>query len=131
MLNFKRRKTHVYYCYMGNDRTLREVLLSEDDFNEDRPIKKVDLIRYRAMLPVLNALVFFYTDAINLLAKTLGYDFLEIMDSLEKEGTYVVYCRTGRRSVRTCTLMKNAGFKNIYNLDGGLVALREFDPSLI
>lgn len=61
----------------------------------------------------------------------LAYDFLEKMDSLDQEKTYLVYCRTGRRSVRTCMLMKNGGFKRVYNLDGGLVALREFDPAVI
>ena len=61
----------------------------------------------------------------------LAYDFLEKMDELDVNKTYYVYCRTGRRSVRTCMLMKNGGFRNVYNLDGGLVALREYDASLI
>lgn len=55
----------------------------------------------------------------------LDYDFLEKMEALDTEKTYLVYCRTGRRSVRTCMLMKNSGIPNAYNLDGGLVALQE------
>lgn len=61
----------------------------------------------------------------------LDYSFLDKMDALDPKKTYLVYCRTGRRSVRTCMLMKNGGFSNVYNLDGGLVALREFDPAII
>ena len=57
----------------------------------------------------------------------LGYDFLDKMDAMDPEKTYLIYCRTGRRSVRSCTLLKNAGFDHVYNLDGGLVALQEVD----
>ncbi|MCB0630858.1 MAG: rhodanese-like domain-containing protein [Saprospiraceae bacterium] len=61
----------------------------------------------------------------------LAYDFLDKMDALDPGKTYLVYCRTGRRSVRTCMLMKNGGFEKVYNLDGGLVALREYAPAII
>ena len=50
----------------------------------------------------------------------LGEGFYDQMERLDLEKSYLIYCRSGRRSTRTCTLMKNAGFKNIYNLDGGL-----------
>lgn len=52
----------------------------------------------------------------------LGSDFLEKMETLDIEKTYLIYCRSGRRSLRTCTLLKNGGFKSIYNLTGGLNA---------
>jgi len=52
----------------------------------------------------------------------LGDNFWEQIEQLDPEKTYFVYCRTGRRSVRTCTLMKNGGFRKIYHLDGGLSA---------
>ena len=56
----------------------------------------------------------------------LGYAFLDQLEALEKDSAYFVYCRTGRRSVRTCTLMKNSGFSNVFHLDGGLLALEEY-----
>lgn len=52
----------------------------------------------------------------------LAYDFWDRIEQLDPNAQYYVYCRSGRRSVRTCTLMKNGGFKNIFNLDGGLNA---------
>ncbi|MGB3798301.1 MAG: rhodanese-like domain-containing protein [Lewinella sp.] len=55
----------------------------------------------------------------------LGSDFLEQMDKLDPQETYLVYCRSGRRSVRACTLMKNAGLKNLIHLDGGINAYSE------
>lgn len=49
-----------------------------------------------------------------------GADLIEKMDALDKSKTYLVYCRSGRRSVRVCVLMRNSGFEKIYNLDGGM-----------
>ena len=51
-----------------------------------------------------------------------GDSFLEQLDQMNVEGQYFIYCRSGRRSVRVCTLMVNSGFKNVFNLDGGLNA---------
>ena len=41
--------------------------------------------------------------------------------NLDKNATYAVYCRSGRRSAVAVDLMKKAGFKNLYNLDGGVI----------
>ena len=49
-----------------------------------------------------------------------GEAFYDQLEALDRDATYLVYCRSGRRSLRTCTLMQNSGFKNVYNLDGGL-----------
>lgn len=57
-------------------------------------------------------------DAINI--DYLSYDFWERIESLDPEKSYFVYCRSGRRSMRTCTLMHNGGFSNIFNLERGL-----------
>lgn len=50
----------------------------------------------------------------------LAYDFIDRLEELDPQATYLVYCRSGRRSIRACTLMKNSGFTQVYNLDGGL-----------
>ena len=50
------------------------------------------------------------------LSRTLSDD----IDQLDPEKTYYIYCKTGRRSLRVCTLLKNSGFKKVYNLDQGL-----------
>lgn len=52
----------------------------------------------------------------------LDYGLLDRLEQLDKEATYLVYCRTGRRSIRTCTLMQNDGFQHVFNLEGGLLA---------
>lgn len=52
----------------------------------------------------------------------LGCDFWEHLEQLDPDATYFVYCRTERRSIRACTLMKNGGFKNVFNMEGGITA---------
>jgi rhodanese-related sulfurtransferase len=58
-------------------------------------------------------------------ARHLDYlhpDFLDQLEALNREAVYLVYCRTGRRSLRVCTLMKNSGFQNVFNLESGWMA---------
>ena len=56
--------------------------------------------------------------ALNIDVKAL--DFAKKIAKLDKEGVYLVYCRGGVRSARAMNLMKEAGFKTVYNLGGGL-----------
>ena len=44
------------------------------------------------------------------------------IDLLDKEKTYLVYCRSGGRSSKTTNMMAKKGFKNVYNLLGGYKA---------
>jgi rhodanese-related sulfurtransferase len=41
--------------------------------------------------------------------------------SLDKNATYAVYCRSGNRSGQAVKIMHDAGFHNVYNLDGGVI----------
>ncbi|MEM9824758.1 MAG: rhodanese-like domain-containing protein [Bacteroidota bacterium] len=55
-------------------------------------------------------------------------DFWDQVEKLDHQRDLFVYCRTGRRSTRACTLMKNGGFDptRLYNMDGGyLLWLKE------
>ena len=50
-------------------------------------------------------------------------NFWEKIEQLDATKDILVYCRSGRRSIRVCTLMKNGGFEaaKIFNLEGGIV----------
>lgn len=52
----------------------------------------------------------------------LADDFWDRITQFCPSQHFFVYCRSGRRSIRTCTLMRNGGFEptRIFNLDGGL-----------
>jgi rhodanese-related sulfurtransferase len=55
----------------------------------------------------------------------------ERIDELHREQTLIVHCHSGRRSAEAVRLLKQRGFANVYNLQGGIDAWSEFiDPSV-
>ena len=50
----------------------------------------------------------------------LSIHLADELEALQKDKTYYVFCGTSRRSIRICIILKNAGFKQIFNLDTGL-----------
>jgi len=50
-----------------------------------------------------------------------------IVDELEafKEQEVVVYCRSGNRSGQACLILETAGFTNIVNVSGGMMAWQD------
>ena len=51
----------------------------------------------------------------------MGNKFISEIDKLDKSKSYFVYCKSGARSGQTCELMKQKGFKKVYNLEGGIL----------
>ena len=39
---------------------------------------------------------------------------------LDKEGSYLIYCRTGRRTAESLKIMRELGFAEVYNMSGGI-----------
>lgn len=52
-------------------------------------------------------------------------DFKNKLNALNKEESYVVYCRSGGRSGKTLKMMKDMEFKSVYNIEGGYNAYSE------
>jgi rhodanese-related sulfurtransferase len=48
-------------------------------------------------------------------------NFEKEISNLDKNGTYAVYCRSGNRSGQAVKVMHDAGFHNVYNLNGGVI----------
>jgi rhodanese-related sulfurtransferase len=42
-----------------------------------------------------------------------------------KDEEVIVYCRSGRRSMMACMILDQMGFKDTYNLEGGILAWQE------
>lgn len=53
-------------------------------------------------------------------------DFANKISELDKDKTYLVYCRSGNRSGKACALMGQMGFTKLYNLEGGIMAWNAF-----
>ena len=47
-------------------------------------------------------------------------NFREALDELDKSKTYLIYCRSGRRTGETLQMMKELGFDEVYNMLGGI-----------
>lgn len=49
----------------------------------------------------------------------------------DKDAEIIVYCRSGKRSERACQFLTSSGYKNVTNLEGGILAwARDIDPSM-
>jgi rhodanese-related sulfurtransferase len=46
--------------------------------------------------------------------------FKNELDKLDKNKTYLIYCRTGRRTGLTLDIMEELGFIEVYNMLGGI-----------
>lgn len=51
-------------------------------------------------------------------------DFQTQVQKLDKSKTYLVYCRSGARSSNAGNFMVTNGFKEVYNLQGGMMGWR-------
>ena len=49
-------------------------------------------------------------------------EFSSFLQSLDKNGKYLIYCRSGNRSGQALSQMKDMGFQNVSDLSGGINA---------
>ena len=49
-------------------------------------------------------------------------NFHKLVAGLDSSEPYLVYCRTGRRSLTAAQMLKELGFKRVYNLEDGINA---------
>jgi rhodanese-related sulfurtransferase len=57
------------------------------------------------------------------LGKVQSMQVEELEDLKDEE--VIVYCRSGRRSMLACLVLDQMGFKDTYNLEGGILAWME------
>jgi hydroxyacylglutathione hydrolase len=54
--------------------------------------------------------------------KTLGPELDHFLSSTDKNQAIIFICRSGARSGSATAVAMNLGFKNIYNMEGGMLA---------
>ena len=57
-------------------------------------------------------------------ADIYAYDFKDRLRKLNKDGKYLVHCRTGVRSCDAAKIMKEMNFKEIYHMHEGIQGWR-------
>ena len=50
-----------------------------------------------------------------------SFNFENEIATLDKNATYAVYCRSGNRSGQAVKVMQDAGFTNVFNMNGGVI----------
>ena len=55
-----------------------------------------------------------------LLVDYYARDFIDRLKSLERDKTYLVYCRSGNRSAKSLAMFDRLGFRQVYHLDTGI-----------
>ncbi|NJN26211.1 MAG: rhodanese-like domain-containing protein [Cyclobacteriaceae bacterium] len=58
-------------------------------------------------------------------------NFTEEINKLDKDQTYYVYCKTGIRSRNAAGYMRQAGFKNVCEIQGGILSLARTGVTLV
>ncbi len=58
----------------------------------------------------------------SVVADIRAFDFMEKIKRLDRNKTYLVYCKTGGRSSRACEAMDSMDFSRTINLLGGITA---------
>lgn len=49
-------------------------------------------------------------------------EFATEIEKLDRDKTYLLFCRSGGRSGSACGFMDSKGFTSLYNLNGGIMA---------
>ena len=57
--------------------------------------------------------------------------FVEALAELDQDATYAVYCRTGSRSLAAAETMREAGFDDVFDLEGGIVAWQSHGGEIV
>jgi len=52
-------------------------------------------------------------------------EFMSKVDSLDKNITYLIYCKAGGRSAKAAAALNSVGFKSTYSLDDGITGWQE------
>lgn len=60
----------------------------------------------------------------------LQADFKEKVANLDKDKPVMVYCKMGGRSAKAASKLKEQGFKNITDLDGGITSWKEAEKNI-
>lgn len=90
--------------------------INQSVFQEKTNQENVEILDVRTPIEVAEGFIKGATHFIDV----NGFDFTDKIEELDKSKTYLVYCRSGVRSVRACLFMHEAGFTSLFNLEGGI-----------
>tara|TARA_B100000900_G_scaffold152126_1_gene129204 strand:- start:1500 stop:1817 length:318 start_codon:yes stop_codon:yes gene_type:complete len=57
-------------------------------------------------------------------------EFMNVVEKFEKNSKIFVYCRSGIRSQKACKILDQLGFKETYNLNGGILEWKKYKKTI-
>lgn len=104
--------------------------------SQNEVFEKIDVAQLKAMITENSQLQLIdvrtpkeYSDGYIGKAKNINFfddDFTtQVSKKLDKNKPVVLYCRSGRRSANAALKLKDLGFKQIYDLNGGILSWKE------
>ena len=116
----------VYTCDPFDGRCFGQVIAQEESIRSLSPIEfKAALETGEYTLLDIRTLEEYYEGHLANASQNDYYQtilFNSYLDMLDKNGKYLIYCRTGNRTGDTLNIMREKGFKNVADLNGGIAA---------
>lgn len=97
--------------------TAKVQLITAADFNKVKIEKNAIVIDVRTPGEVAEG----YIDGATKFIDVNGANFATEIAKLDKSAEYIIYCRSGARSMNASNYMVQNGFSNVYNLQGGIL----------
>jgi len=107
----------VLACSTSNSQNISKVIDVGAFEKQLKSYKQVVLVDFRTDVEVAQGVI---QGAIQIDYRS--QDFKKKLEQLDKSKTYMVYCAVGGRSGRAASLMNEIGFKEVYDLKGGMTA---------
>lgn len=107
----------VLACSTSNSQNISKVIDAGEFEKQMKSDKQVVVVDLRTDQEVVQGVI---EGAIQIDYRS--QDFKKKLEELDKSKTYMVYCAVGGRSGRAASLMNEIGFKEIYDLKGGMTA---------
>lgn len=92
-------------------------VLPTQEFHDATAGNKVQLLDVRTPEEFKDGHV---TNAINI--NVLEDDFTSKAETFDKQKPVYLYCRSGKRSAKASAILKDLGFKEIYDMEGGFLS---------
>ena len=116
--------TLIFSCNLINNDEINEI--DSDELTEFLQINDAILLDVRRADEYINGYI---ENSINI--DYISYEFVTNTERLDKNKPIILYCRSGRRSYLSAIKLSENGFKEIYNLEGGIISWIEIGNSVV
>ena len=116
--------TLIFSCNLINNDEINEI--DSDELTEFLQINDAILVDVRRDDEYINGHI---ENSINI--DYMSDKFVEKTEMLDKNMPIILYCRSGRRSYLSAVKLSENGFKEVYNLKGGILSWIEIGNSVV